>query len=95
MNIKWPFADARNTAVFTTREVLEGGMPILRVTHDDDDGAWQFQSGEVVSEHNAMVIALEEIVEHDSTVLTLADLPLGWIATRRSVDDEWKRQETN
>lgn len=35
---------ADETAI-TTRQVLRQGLPILLVTHDADDGAWQFLNG--------------------------------------------------
>ena len=39
-NLDFKFRAERNTAVFTTRYVLEG-LPILRVIHEAD-GDWQF-----------------------------------------------------
>ena len=41
----WPFADPPNTAVITTRPVLEQSAPILLVVHDAVDGTWQFLCG--------------------------------------------------
>ena len=41
----WPFADPRNVAVITTRQVFREGLPVLLVTHDEDDGDWQFVCG--------------------------------------------------
>jgi hypothetical protein len=41
----WPFEDPANTAAITTRLVLDDGAPILLVTHDLEDGGWQFLSG--------------------------------------------------
>jgi hypothetical protein len=34
----WPFADKPETAVFTTRGVLERREPIMFVSHDADNG---------------------------------------------------------
>jgi len=36
------FADILNTAVFTTRFVLDLCSPILFVDHYQEDGAWSF-----------------------------------------------------
>ena len=91
MTEDWPFDDPPNVAVFTTTGVVRGGMPILRVTHDDDDGAWQFHTGHTVGAGDAMIVALREIVKLDPSVRVLADLPYGWIATRASVTSEWNR----
>lgn len=87
----WPFEDPPNVAVFTTKSVVNGERPILRVTHDDDDGAWQFHTGQAVDGGEAMIVALREIVKLDPSVASLADLPYGWIAMRDSVTSEWKR----
>jgi hypothetical protein len=88
----WPFADPKNVAVFTTTQVLRLRQPILHVSHDDEDGAWQFASGaQQVSAGDAMIVALEEMVEHDPTICELADLPLGWFAERDGVGSPWRR----
>jgi hypothetical protein len=36
----WPFFDARNTAVFTSKKIVFEGEWIYFVTHDQEDGAW-------------------------------------------------------
>ena len=90
----WPFADPKNVAVFTTTQVLRLRHPILHVSHDADDGAWQFHSGaSQVSADDAMIVALEEIVEHDPSICELADLPCGWFAERDSVGSAWRRAQ--
>jgi hypothetical protein len=91
-NSHWPFQDPENVAVITTRHVIKEGKPILFVWHNADDGAWQFHSGDDVSVEDAMVVALAEIVEIDSTITELADLPPGYKATRVSQSDSWKRE---
>jgi hypothetical protein len=88
----WVFDEPKNVAVFTTRQVIRDGSPILLVSHDADDGSWQFHTGGAVSAADSMmIVALEEIVKHDSTVCELANLPLGWQAHRDSVDSPWRR----
>jgi hypothetical protein len=87
---KWLFDDPQNVAVITTHHILEGGE-ILFVSHDEDDGSWQFHIGEAVSEHDVKVVALKEIVELDRSIMQLADLPLGWLATRVSLGQDWHR----
>ena len=86
----WLFDDLPNTAVLTTRQILEGEA-ILYISHDEDDGAWQFHTGERVDESNAKVVALKRIVELDRSVMELADLPIGWAATRSQTDTGWQR----
>jgi hypothetical protein len=88
----WPFADPKNVAVFTTKQVMQLGQPILHVSHDEDDGSWQFHTGaEQLSSSDAMIVALSEIVEHDPSVSELADLPCGWFADRDTVGSPWRR----
>jgi hypothetical protein len=89
---QWPFTDAPETAVYTTRDVIEKGKPILIVTHDQDDGAWQFHSANTTWDTDARIAALEEIVFHDPSVSELSDLPIGWMAIRDSNEGPWVRQ---
>src|SRR4051794_14128998 len=42
----WPFANPPDVAAITTRQVVHGGEPILLVSHDADDGSWQFLTGD-------------------------------------------------
>lgn len=88
----WPFADKPSVAVFTTKSVALGKDRILFVSHDAEDGAWQFLGKDEWTEDSASVVALSSIVRLDPTITKLADLPLGWIAFRNSVDALWQRQ---
>ncbi|WP_158265276.1 DUF4262 domain-containing protein [Blastopirellula marina] len=87
----WPFAGAKNSAVFTTRQVLEENHPILYVAHDED-GDWQFLCGTTNEEADARVVSLKNIVDLFPTLAELADLPIGWYACRDSVDEPWQRE---
>jgi hypothetical protein len=77
---------------FTTGDVIEEGKPILLVTHDQDDVAWQFQTRKTIPASDAKVVALDEIIFRDPSVVELADLPLGWSAIRDSITSPWKRE---
>jgi hypothetical protein len=87
----WPFQDPQNVAVFTTRQVVKDRKPILFVSHDAGDGAWQFHSGDIARSEDMIILALSEIVEIDPSITDLADLPLGYKASRNSPSDAWKR----
>lgn len=87
----WPFLDAKNVAVFTTKQVLDGSHPILRVTHDED-GAWQFLCGTTNAVKHGKIVALETIVSLHPSLTELADLPLGWKATRATAEAAWERK---
>ena len=91
----WSFPDPKNTAVFSTEEVTSRNYPILYVSHDLDDGAWQFHSGEEVRNSAPKIVALYEIVQIDPSVNALADLPIGWIATRKSPESPWRRSSVD
>ncbi|WP_179218468.1 hypothetical protein [Saccharibacillus sp. O23] len=91
MNEDWPFEDPKNLAVITTRGIMERSESIKYVSHDEDDGGWQFHNGESVDEKEARIISLRQATILDPTLLELADLPLGWLAIRDNVHDEWKR----
>lgn len=87
----WPFDDPPNVAVITTVQVLEKGFPILRVSHDEDDGAWQFSCGTTYNTKDGRIVALSTITGLDLSIGELADLPLGWTAWRSSTAADWQR----
>jgi hypothetical protein len=86
------FPGPENQASYTCAHVLEQGRPILRVTHDDDDGAWQFLCGGLhASAAEGRVVCLGCTVGGDNSLRELADLPVGWCAHRDSVGGPWER----
>lgn len=89
----WLFEDPPNVAVITSTDIVHHGKPILFVSHDNDDGAWQFHTGENVLIDDAMIVALAKIVALDYSIQELADLPLGWIAKRQTANHSWMRIE--
>ena len=88
----WPFEDAPNTATITTVRVLDGSTPVCLVTHDADDGGWQFLCGTTDDPDDARIVALRSVVGLDPSLSQLADLPLGWRAWRRGANDPWHRE---
>lgn len=88
---QWSFADAPNTAVFTTWPVLLRNTWIGHVSHDTEDGAWQFHGPQSPSVQNAAVVSLAEMLKLDPTLVELADLPLGWQADRQGPEMPWIR----
>ncbi|NWC65555.1 MULTISPECIES: hypothetical protein [Cedecea] len=63
-------------AVVVNKEIIYAGEWIAYVSHDNDDGAWQFHTNqpEVVFEKNAILVSLKNIVDLDPTITLLADL---------------------
>jgi hypothetical protein len=88
----WPFFDARNTAVFASKKIVFKGEWIYFVTHDQEDGAWQFHPYDgLTPEHEVAVVSLEEMVRLDESLKMLSDLPCGWQAWRNSPNSLWER----
>lgn len=88
--MKFPFNEPENVAVFTCVHVLENGADICYVTHDEDDGAWQFLCGKSHDESDARVVSLKNIVELDPSVGVLSNMPLGCGAARDGKASRWK-----
>ena len=78
----WPFADPPNFATLTTDAILRGREWIARVSHDADDGAWQFLPSGGFEMEETMLVSLHHLFKKDPTIGDLADLPLGWRAWR-------------
>jgi hypothetical protein len=87
----WPFDQPRNCVTFTTLQVINGAEEILEAYHDSDDHGWQFFGVTGASVEDCFLVALEEIVSLDPTVLEVADLPPGWRAVRGSRTGPWTR----
>ena len=85
----FPFSDAPNTAVFICSHILDGREKILFVSHDADDGAWQFLCGKEHDESDARIVSLKYVLDLDPTIVNLKDLPLGHCAERESKNDKW------
>lgn len=88
-NMDWLFDDPENVAVFTSTQIINDGKPILRVLHDDEDGAWQFHSGNITTIKEAMVVALKEIYEINPSIAELAKMPTDYIAERENINSKW------
>jgi len=89
----WPFEDPPNVAVIAVRTILDSSSWIAHVSHDADDGGWQFHTNEPgpPRAEDAVVVGLGEIVRLDQSIAELADLPLGWRAWRESEHAPWQR----
>lgn len=78
-----------NKAVFTTSQVLKGSS-IVRVFHDND-GDWQFFStDEEITENNAKVISLSEVLQIEPSLkIVIKTLPKGFEAYREKGNQNW------
>ena len=86
---RFPFREAPNTAVIACCHVLDGA-PILRVTHDGEDGMWQFLCGGEHEADEARVIALQEAYTLDDSIGQLAKMPCGCAAVRIGKAARWQ-----
>jgi hypothetical protein len=84
----WPFAEAETTSAITSRHVA-GGAPIVFATRALEDGAWIFLDTATIEAEDQQALSLSELARLDPTILELAELPLGWQAARRSIEEPW------
>ncbi len=91
MTDDWPFDQGKNVATITTRQVLREGLPVLRVVHYADDDSWAFTCGTTDDTADGMVIGMGEMLKHDPSLYSVADLPPGWGASREFVGASWQR----
>lgn len=85
----FPFYDAPNTATIVCCHVMNKVAPILYVSHDADDGMWQFLCGKPHSEEDARIVSLKFAFELDNSVGELKGIPCGYYATRESKEKPW------
>lgn len=84
------FQESLDTAVFTTRFVLEQQSPVLMVYHYDDN-CWQFSGKEDnLADEDFKVVSLGEIIELDKSVLDLCDMPINSEETRVDLKSTWR-----
>jgi hypothetical protein len=80
--------------VFTSKKVMYKSWPILLVSHDAEDEAWQFVNGHGDTEYDTdgMIVLVDEVLELDASIALVADLPLGWRAWRETANHDWIRE---
>ncbi|MYM25299.1 hypothetical protein GTP46_21955 [Duganella sp. FT135W] len=88
----WEFDAPKDYLAISLREIAEGRSPILHVSHNLNDGAWQFLGWDTPKIEDAVRVCLEDIVALDGSVRELATLPLGWHAWRRTVIESWVKE---
>lgn len=82
--MKFPFYDSPDTATIICCHILERQAPILYVSHDEDDGMWQFLCGETHETDEANLVSLKWVFDLDNSVNTLKDMPCGYYAERKN-----------
>lgn len=85
------FQEPENTVCFVCDHVLNNERPILFVSHDTEDSNWQFLCGQDDhSDENIRIISLRQVVDLDSSVNDLWEMPLGICAEREKVGNGWQ-----
>ena len=80
----FPFYDAPNTVAITCCHTIENGEPILYVSHDEDDGMWQFLCKKTHETDEAKLVSLKAVFDLDNPVGILKDMPCGYYAERKT-----------
>jgi len=88
-NTDFKFREAKNLAVFTTRQWLDLDKPILRVVHETD-GDWQFLTGDQMP-GDIRLVALEQMIVRDKTLNEVFDLDYGYSLDRDDIGGEWTK----
>jgi hypothetical protein len=89
----WKFPDPPHTRVFLSEAVHSGGEPITYVSHDIEDGAWQFLGDSMSGDREPVITCFHHPVDEDPSLNELADLPLGWWAERTRPGESWIRRQ--
>ncbi len=85
----FPFYDETNTATIICGHILDEARPILYVSHDEDDGKWQFLCGQTHEIDEARLVSLKAVSDLDNSVGVLKDMPCGCCAERKTRNDNW------
>ena len=89
----WKFPDPPHTRVFLSKTVHEGTEAVTYVSHDEDDGSWQFLGDSMSDGGGPVISCFHHPIDNDPSLGELADLPLGWWAERDKPGNEWKRHK--
>jgi hypothetical protein len=89
----WKFSDPPHTGVYLSESVNSGREPVTYVSHDPEDGAWQFPGDSMSDGGGPVIVCLHHPIDKDPTLKELADLPSGWWAERNGPGEPWVRRE--
>ena len=89
LHMDYLFYDAPNTAAIVCCHIIDDGKPVLYVSHDEDDGMWQFLCGSTHETDEARLVSLKSVFDLDNSVGELSDMPCGYCAERKTENDNW------
>lgn len=84
------FKNAPNTAWIVCQHVMDGKNPITLISHDKEDGMWQFLCSEDHTLEDVRLISLAEAFQIDESIGQVADLPRGFVMERTEAKGRWK-----
>ena len=87
------FPDTPHTRVYLSETVHKGTESVTYVSHDAEDGAWQFLGDSMDGGGGPVISCFHHPIDNDPTLSELANLPLGWCATRSKPGEAWIRRE--
>jgi len=90
MVMSFPFCEVPNTATILCKHIARGEKRILYVSHDEDDGMWQFLCNEEHTIEDLMLVTLKQAYELDPSIGEIKDLPLGNEAWRENPQMPWR-----
>jgi hypothetical protein len=89
----WKFLDPPHTGVYLSETVHNGTEAVTYVSHDAEDGAWQFLGDSMSDGGGPVLSCFHHPVDRDPTLAELADLPCGWYAERNKPGEPWIRKQ--
>lgn len=89
----WKFPDSPHTGVYLSQTVHNGTEPVTYVSHDAEDGAWQFLGDSMADKGGPSLTCFHHPIDRDPSLAELADLPIGWYAQRSKVGQPWVRKK--
>ena len=78
----------KNKSAITTKYVVNNNSIIVSVFYDED-GDWHFFGKEEVSEEDAIVVSIQEMIDIDKSLVNLPDLKEGESAYRKNKESIW------
>lgn len=88
-----PFNISGDTMVVTSIDITQGKLPIMEVSHEDDEeggSLWQFHSGNGdYSMDRMQLVRLDTILNIDPGLIEIAGLGMGRTARRRAIGEPW------
>lgn len=78
----------KNKSAITTKYVVNNNSIIVSVFYDED-GDWQFLGEEEVSEEDAIVVSIQEMIDINKSLVNLPDLKEGESAYRKNKESIW------